>query len=263
MMVQKYFELFKQEMIMLIKSRIRYKVGLFSDLILIVGTFILAYYFKNNTSLNNYYNVDDSQSNYLFYLGFVFWQFGTLALGFSTNMITNYSSDGLLELHTQGFASMPLLYFFKLLVNILTDFLIIIGISLFMFVMIDFNLRELIYLFYAIIGNIPNIVGMYGIGLIISAITLREKRISQFILILQVLLMFLTNVFSPMHNVVMNVIPFASGIEFLRNCYVGNGFDMSELIIYLFVNLFWVMIGTFIFKKALLRERKYGSFNTY
>ncbi len=262
-MIKRYYELFRQEMIMLVQSRLRYKVGLISDLILIVGTFILAYYFKNNASLTNYYGVNVNQSNYLFYLGFVFWQFGSLALGFSTSMITNYSSTGLLELHTQGFCSMSLLYFFQLIVNIITDCIIIICISLFMFIMIDFNLREFAYLFYAIIGNIPNIVGMYGIGLIVSAITLREKRISQFIIIFQVMLMFLTNVFSPINNSIIYLIPFTAGIELLRNLYVGNGFSLDLFIVYLLVNLLWIVMGNLIFRKALLRERKYGSFSTY
>ena len=262
-MTEKYLQLIWQETKMTFRSIWRYKVNMISDLLILVGAFILSYFFKNNSALMNAYQVNQDQSNYLFFIGYVFWQFGSLSLGYSTSMIAGNSKNGLLELQAQGFLSMSALYFLKLLISIVSDFLILITITAFMFFSIDFSAREFMYIIYAILWSFPSIVGMYGIGLILSAISLREKSVGQFIILVQTLLLFITNVFSPVSNSFMYLVPYTGGIEILRSLYLGNGFNVLLVIAYLAINLIWIMIGTVVFNKAVLRERKYGSFDTY
>ena len=262
-MMEKYLQLICQETKMTFKSIWRYKVSMISDLVILVGTFFMAYFLKNNTWLMNAYEASQDQSNYLFFIGYVFWQFGSLSLGFCTTMISGNSRNGMLELQAQSFVSMPILYFFKLLINILSDFLIIITITVFMVFAMDFNLREFIYIIYAILWSLPSIVGMYGIGLILSALSLREKSVGQFIIIVQTLLLFITNVFNPMSNPVVYLVPYSWGIEILRGLYLGNGFNIISILIYFGINLIWIALGTVVFNKAVLRERRYGSFDTY
>lgn len=158
-----------------------------------------THFFQTGLPLEIYYNTTEANGNILFLLGFIFWQYGTLSLGFTTSMITEESSIGRLEMKMQGKYSLSFIYFIKLLASLATNSLLFILVVLITFVLGTHNINFL-RLITSILYTISSIIGMYGIGLIIGALMLKKKNINSFVLIIQTMLIFVSNAIAPRDN---------------------------------------------------------------
>ena len=256
------FEYIKQELVMTFKTRIRYKVGIVSDLVIMSLTYIFVYFFQTGLLLEIYYDTTKANGNILFLLGFLFWQFGTLSLGFTTSMITEESATGKLEMKMQGKYALSFIYFIKLLANLMTNILLFIFVILITLVLGTHDI-DFLRLILSVLFTIPSILGMYGMGLIIGALTLKEKNISSFVIIIQTMLIFVSNAIAPIDYWIIKLIPFSQGIDLARNFYLGKTSEVIYYIIYISINLCWLLIGIALFNFFLKRERMYGSFDTY
>lgn len=261
--MKKYYELLKIELRITFLSRLQYKVGMISDFIMIVGVFLIAFFFNEGSPLKIYYDISSNDENILFFIGFLFWQFSSLALGFSTSIVSSEASEGILEQKMQSSFKIQILYFIKLIINLLTNFLIILALIILMFFLTNLTIRDIVFFFVSIILNIPAIIGMYGIGLLLSTIVLKEKKSSSLILIVQTLLIFISNVMKPLDNIIVALIPYSLGIEICRKIYLELTVGWELWLGYICINLFWIMIGSFLFGRALKIIRREGAFDTY
>ena len=94
-------------------------------------------------------------------------------------------------------------------------------------------------------------------GLIFGSICVCEKSVGSLVLVIQTLLLFITNTLSPSRNDFVYLIPFT------RKVYLGANISVSLVGTYFIVNIVWMVIGICCFRFALKYEKKYGSFDNY
>ena len=261
--MKKYLELFIMELKMMTLARWRYKMNMISDIIMIVGIFIIVFFCTDDQTLSNYYHLSVEKNSILLFMGYLFWQFASLALGFSTSIITSEASEGVLEVKVQSVYNIIFLYFIKLLVSLISNFLIFISLIAILPLFAEISLYDILYFLLIVIINIPSIIGMYGIGLMISSFTIKEKKGSNLVLIIQSLLIFISNVTRPLQMSVILLIPYSLGIELSRKLYSGISVLPYEIILYIFINIIWLVVGMYLFNRSLENTRRVGSFDTY
>lgn len=261
--MKRYIDLIVIETKMTMKSRWRYKIRMLSDFMIFFIAFILVLNSQNVTPFQNVYRITKDTAQFLVMIGFLFWQFSSLALGFSTSLISIDASNGMLELKVQGRFSIIFLAFYKMLVGFVSDLFIVIAITILFACFYPLSIKEIMFVIYTCFISFPAVWGMYGIGLLISSLTIREKNVSSLVLLIQAVLIFVTNVTTPLLNKELLVIPYTGGIEFTRTLFIYGKFNIMVFLMYMLVNICWLLFGIYIFKKGLKRERIFGSFDTY
>ena len=61
----------------------------------------------------------------------------------------------------------------------------------------------------------------------------------------------------------MKFIPYILGIDIGRKLYLGDHILISEVLLYIGVNVMWFVLGNLVFEKALRKESKIGMFDNY
>lgn len=257
------FELVVQEIRLALKTRWGYKIGIVSDLVVITATFVLMFYFQSSYGLQDFYGVSEQTAKVLYFLGFLFWQFGTLALGFCSSMISNDARSGILELEVQSGYPVPLLVLVRMAANLLLNLVIVVALVVVFYFLSSISMKEIGFVLLACLLSVPAIFGMFGIGLLVGCVSLKEKGTNSITLILQAVLLFLGNVSTPIYFSIQHAIPFADGIEIVRSLYVGMPVAAWLPLAYVLVNALWLGAGLFLFGRALHHERVYGTFDTY
>lgn len=253
----------KWEAILDFKEYLRYRIGLLMDFIIFTGTFIVIYFMGINEGFASFYNTNANTGNVLVLIGYIFWQNAVAALGYCTATISSELSQGIFEMRLQSKFSVSGILFFRLLVSCFIHLVTYVGVFGFSFIVIDYHIRDLYAIILAIIISFPALLGMYGIGLIFGGICICEKKVGSLIIVVQTVLLLVTNTLSPSRSAWIYIIPFAAGIDIVRDLYLGNSILYGDIIIYIFVNVLWFIIGNFCFKRALNYEKKYGTFDSY
>ncbi len=253
----------KWEVILDFKEYLRYRIGLLMDFIVFTGTFVAIYFMGINEGFASFYNTNGNVGNILVLIGYIFWQNATSALGYCTGTISSELSQGIFEMRLQSKYSVAVILFFRLFISCVVHMVTYIGVIGFSCIVIDYQIRDLYAIVLAIIVSFPALVGMYGIGLIFGSICICEKKVGSLIIVIQTVLLFITNTLSPSRSIWIYGIPFAAGIDIVRNLYMGNKVLPLDVMIYILVNAIWFFIGRLFFKKALSYEKKYGSFDSY
>lgn len=244
-------------------SRIRYKVGLLSDFLVIAGTYLFVYFFGNGEFIGQNYSTTITNGNILLLIGFIFWQFAVLSLGFTSASISNDSATGNIESKIQSVYSLSSLYFIELVANLSTDIIIIFFMILFTTLLNFGSALSMSKLLVILLLTIPSLFGMFGVGLIVGAVVINQKRVGSLVIIVQTALLFLSNTLTVGFSNIIYLIPFTSGIDLARNYFMTNQFSISLLLIYIIVNIIWFIVGNSIFKKSILKERKISTFDRY
>src|SRR5690625_755798 len=255
----------KIEAMLGIKSAFRYKVGIISDFIIFFTIYILAVFFGSVEGFLSSYvvNVSGVEGRILILIGVIFWQLSITALGFSSNIIRNSYATGTLELRLQSKVSPIFLIFIDVMINLLTS-LAILGIVLVIsYFYLDLFWNDVLKVLSSILVVIPSVIGMFGIGLFLGGLTLKEKNIGQFIMIFQGILLFVSNSIIPISNKIINILPFPLGIDITRLMYLNQHVPLNYISSYLLINSGWFILGIIIFNIMLRAERVRGSFDTY
>lgn len=244
-------------------SRMRYKVGIISDLIIMLGTYIFICFFQDPQYMAEAYSILSGDASILILIGFIFWQFSVLALGFTESGIAGDFKTGNIEMNIQSSYSLPFIYFIQMVVNLISNIVIVLIILLFAYFLNIRNSINILRILVCLSFSIPSIIGMYGIGLILSGIVVREKSIGGLIIIIQTFLLFASNTLGIREGIINYIIPFSNGTSMARNFYLGRSNDTSMIISYLVINLIWLCIGYFFFSKSIAKEKAHGSFDRY
>lgn len=258
-----FFNAVKWEIILDMKECIRYRLDLIMDFVIFTGTFVIVYFLKVSDGFTAFYNVNANSGNMLVFIGYIFWQNASTALGYSSGIISNESSRGIFEVRLQGKFPVEAILFFRLLASCIIHLGTYVGILGFGVIILGCQVRDLLFMLLAIAISIPCLVGMYGIGLLFGSVCIREKNISSFVMVVQTLLLFVTNTLSPSRNKLVYIIPFSCGIDIMRNLYLGIPVSGTLIATYTLVNLIWLAIGVICFQKAIKREKTRGSFDNY
>lgn len=246
------------------KTKIGYGMSTISDIILYIITYLVVMFVYNSNGMAEFYKVDDNYSSVLLLIGFIFWNVGCISLDMSSQTIESDSKAGIIENEIQSKYSFPIIIWIRSLCVTLFSYIYLfvlvvatncfVGLSLFNVIALIVNL-----LLVSFISNI----GMFGIGLLFGSASMRFKRIGQWIVIFQALLLFVSNIAMPMTNIFQKIAPFGFGIELSRNIFLGLSLELETIILYILINSFWFILGYFAFNYSIFRERKYGSFEQF
>ena len=119
------------------------------------------------------------------------------------------------------------------------------------------------FLFFSLLLFLPCLAGMYGMGLIAGAVSLRAKKTGSLIFLIQTALLFVTNTLTPTAPGPLFLIPFCSGIDIARRLYLYGYASAGAWAGYLLINLAWCLLGNAVFGLCMRRERRTGAWDTY
>lgn len=254
--MQKYLELLKNQIILDIKERLCYRINLISDLVLFTLIYVAVFYLAASGE-------STAESRFLTLLGYIFWQFNAMALGYSTSTIRLEASRGTLELYIQSKYSIILLMGIRLMISLMISAVTMSGILVFSIAVHILNFSNLVFFLKALVLIVPSIIGMYGIGLMIGAVGLGEKNTGQMVMIIQGTMLFLINMIQTEKFSILHLLPFAPGIVIVQTLYSGQPISALISLGYVGLNLLWLAAGVSFFNVMLERERRYGSFDHY
>lgn len=249
----------KYEALITFKEMIKYKIGFISEFLIFALTFMLLLFFNDSS----FQGVPDSQGKILLLIGYIFWNIGVVALGFSSSHIISDAKSGLLELKMQSFFSIVVLNLIKVFISIISTLCIIIIILFFTVISTNIGYKDISELLPILIFVIPSVFGMFGIGLIFGGGAILEKNIGSMLMIFQGALLFLGNTTRPIVYNMEKIVPFSLGIEITRAIYLNKSIHLSDIILYIVINAAWFFIGWIIFSKILKWEKRSGMFDTY
>ena len=258
-----YFNAVKWEIILDIKEYLRYRIGLLMDFIIFTGTFIAVYFMGVNQGFAAFYNTNEAGGHVLLLIGYIFWQNASAALGYCVSSISSETSRGIFEVRLQSKYAMESILFFRLVVRCLIHLVTYAGILLFSNAVIGYSMKDIGVIILAILISLLSLVGMFGMGMVFASICICEKKVGSLVLVVQTMLLLVTNTLSPSRAPIIYLIPFTSGIDIVRDIYLGNEVSSSLFLVYLVVNVVWMAVGTLCFRYALRYEKKYGAFDNY
>lgn len=157
-----------------------------------------------------------------------------------------------------------LIYLFQILGENIIVWLELLVISIVTCFLSHFTFNDLIssLLLTFVFSQISNL-GMFGMGMFLASGSIRFKKMGQWSVIISSLLMMFSNVFSPAFLGIQEIIPYVCGVELVRNIVLGQGFVMHQFLIFLLVNVAWLIAGIIVFSYSIKYERKNGSFDAF
>lgn len=259
----KYIHALKNYFIIELLTLFRYRKSIVSDIITFLAIYIGIVAFSDATTFSNFYHVKSDDGPVLLLIGYIFWSFSNMALGYSSSVISSDAKTGMLEVRLQSILPYGVLTFIPVLLTILESTILLFIVCLLSVIIGFIDFGSIPFVFLSILMTIPAIIGMHGIGLILGGWTLKEKNIGQFVSIISGILLFASNTFIINLPNYIYIIPFTSGIDLCRKLYSSHIFDFELLIIYLSICVCWLIIGSLIFNHFLKQERLLGSFDNF
>lgn len=257
--MKRMFEFMWNEMVLDVRERLRYKVSLVSDLLVFTLVYLSVFYISRAEGTEAYV----SSQNFMVLIGYIFWQMNALALGYSSSAISREAMRGTLEMHIQSIYPFPFLMGIKLIISLGISLVTFSGILIVALIEGMLSHSNLLFLGETIFLAMPSVIGMYGIGLIIGGISLKEKNIGQMVMVFQTVMLLVSNVVGNVKADFVYLLPFPVGIKITRALYQGAPLNIGEAATYIGVNLVWLLIGVLFFNRMLERERRQGSFDNY
>jgi ABC-2 type transport system permease protein len=261
--MQKFFTAIYYEIKLDVKEMLGYKVSLLTDLILYTAIYIAIILLDYSGGFMNFYHVDNTSGKMLIVIGYITWQVNSMAMGIVSGSIANDARAGILELRMQGKYPPVVLLAVQFVVSMLLECVALLAVIALTALTVPSSVGNLPSLFLALAISIPSILGSFGIGLILGGIALIEKSTGRLVLLLQTLLMFLSNAFSPTRAAACDVIPFVLSIDFARDIFLHNPIQFSYVLAYIVINALWLTAGCMAFNYCIRVVRKKYSFMTY
>lgn len=245
------------ESITSIKESLNYKNTIIMDIITLLLIYSFLLYSGSGFLLNSIY--PETSSKELLFLGYIFWSLSNFAITSVSTDISKESQRGTFEYKFLSIYPIEILLFGRFIGGIFIESMIISIITLFSFFIMKIpllmNLKIIIIL-------IITLLGMYGMGLTIGSLTLKEKKIGNFILLIQILLLGIGNVLTvnPAVKEYFKIIPLTQGIDIARNF---NNVSFLSIFYFLLICLFWLILGTILFKFRIIEQKKNNSLGFY
>ena len=244
-----------------IKEMFSYKMNFINDILIFGLLYIFLIFFDTGVSLGMDYGGNANMSKSLLLIGYVMWTMAISPLNILCNEVRIEAYKGTLE---QKF--MAVIPFYWLLIGkaisgiiiyIFEISIIIIISKIFMGIEFFINLKIISVIFVMMIG-------MYGIALILGGLTLKEKKIGNIMLIIQIFLLYGGNVLSKSTQIGINkFIPLSVGIDLARRIITNVPISKNEFTYFLLLCVLWFVLGIFIFKYFSYQTKKEGLLNNY
>ena len=256
--MKKYITTFLAEIRVNIIEMFSYKFSFFLDIIVMFGLLSLAFISNTGYKFINYYSIDSSLINYeksMVLLGFINWMLCNTSLTVVCNGLREEMLKGIFSQKMMSVVNYPWLLFGKtfgsIVITCLEIFIVII------LTKVIFNTNLLISSVYILILLIT-FLGMYGVSLCIGAIVLEKKKIGQLLLIIQAIILYLSDVFTISDfPVYFKILPLSLG-NHLTRAFITNNFDERQFFFLIFISFIWLFAGIFVFVLAYNRMKKKG-----
>ncbi|MGH0052681.1 MAG: hypothetical protein ACQ5SW_04750 [Sphaerochaetaceae bacterium] len=262
--MRKYTTTLAAEIRMNIVELMSYRFSFITDIAIMLGLYSIIIYTDSGYRLTQYYSTamdQNPQTKTLILLGYVSWILCNHGLTVITSGIRTEAIKGTLEQKFTAIVPFWWLLFSDTLSSVLVSLGEIVVIML---------IAGLIFHtpFFFPLSVIPSImvsfVGMYGIFLIIGALTLRKKKIGQLVLIIQVLLLFISNVFTmvelPWYS---SILPLGLGNHIVRLIFLHQEVPIATILFHLGTSFGWLFIGILVFRHAITVIRQKGTIGQY
>lgn len=254
--------LFVVQLKLQLKIKLRYLSATITEMIIYAGALLLILFGANGNNIGQQYGI---KGNILITLiGYLFWSNGVSALNSCSSSVESDEISGIFETEAQSALPLWLIYLVQTIVEELYTWIYLIIISIVTsffghFSLLDLCIAFLLTFVFTLISNL----GMFGIGMIFASGSIHYKRMGQWATILQALLVMFSNIYQPMITPYQQIIPYASGIEIVRSLFIGKSVPLSTYLIFVVVNLFWLIVGIVIFNYCFKKEKKNGSFDAF
>lgn len=251
----KQLRIFYKTILMDLKSTFRYRFGIVTDILTM--TLLLSFFFISDTgsSLENTYGFSNPKS--LLLLGYILWNISVSIISTLSNEINIEARNGTLPNLFYSKAPIELILFARtisaLLVNIIVILVMVLFSNLIFGVKLDFS-------FEIIPPILICIVGMFGLGLTISGISVYFKKVGSLVLLIQIGMLFVTDTLYVEDGIsqISRFIPLTHGNDILRKIASGisYGDTLTSLIIMSFL---WLVIGIVSLRFFINRAKSKGN----
>lgn len=242
---------------------VQYRKAIISEIITFFLSFIVILVFSDKGSFISYYGVQENSSVLIILIGFIYWNFGNICMGYASSVIAGDAKTGMLEIKIQSITPYFLLVFADMLVSLFIGITTLLLVLLYLSFTNDFYFSDIIKVIEILIIQIPSIIGMYGIGLLFGGISFKEKQIGQYVSLFSIVLLFISNTLIPTTYKIIYLIPFTSGVDISRDVITQHKLNFNLIITYITINIFWLFIGIVFFKFMEKKEKYSGGFNNY
>jgi ABC-2 type transport system permease protein len=257
-----FWNFVKCELRLDLKRLVGYRVSFISDLVIFASIIVTTFLSGLDRAFANAFDTSDMTGKMLVLIGFICWQIASTGLGWSANNIRGQMTSGTFELKMQSQFPVELMLFIEMLTYLLVSFISLTCFFIIFLLIIGGGILQIVYIPLTYLVAFPGVLGMFGIGLILGGVSLREKNIGNLVFILQTAMIFVSD-FIDVRRRGFNIIPFNAAIKIMRSVYLSRPVHYTHILDYLLVNIAWVLIGIFVFRSFLATERKKGAFDTY
>lgn len=257
-----YIRAFWEELKMGLEKSWNYKMNFFSEIGTIIILYVLLIFMDSGTGLSYIYPSGNADSKQLLLCGYMLYNFSMMGLITASNTISSEAMSGTLEHKYTSIIPMSVLQLAIFVQSFIIESIIaavILVISRFFFhVSIPFSISSILII-------IITSVGMYGAGLILGGIALKQKRIGRIVFILQIVFLFVSDTIINISDSIKaaRFIPLTVGNNLLRGLAAYGEFNWNEFFILILECALWLAVGIIFFKIFERKAKREGKLGTY
>lgn len=257
-----YLRAFIEELRINLEQSWNYRANFISEVITMLILYVSLLFMNSGTSLSYIYSGGKSESKQLLLAGYMLWTFSIMAINTMSDTISCEATTGTLEHKYMSIVPIGILNLAVFIESFISETLIvaiILIVSKVAFnISISFNITSIIII-------IITLMGMYGIGMILGGIALKEKKIGKIVFILQIIFLFISDTITHISDSIKisKLIPLTLGNDILRESITYGSITLSKLYMLILTSLSWIIIGIIIFKIFEKKAKKEGVLGCY
>ena len=255
-----YYKTLVAEIRINIAEMFAYRFSFIMDIVVMFGILSFAFISKSGYRFVSYYNISDNseivQKTMILY-GFIMWMLSNAALTVICNGIREEFLKGTFLQKMMAIVPVWWLFLGKTISSVIITLLEIIVIVLLAKIIYSVTLFTTLSIILTIIVSF---LGMFGLSLCLGALVLEKKKIGQLLLVIQAILLLLSDVFTVIDlPIYSKVIPLSLGNHLIRNIIINSLYN-RDLVFLVMVSLLWLVLGCVFFQLSYRRIKKVGYF---
>jgi len=258
--MKKYFNALKYEILTDLIISKNYTFSFFMDIVIFMG--ILSFLILSNSGYKyTVYYSKDFDYRELVLISYIMWIISLSVINTICTEIRLENIQGTLELKFMSIVPFQVLLLGKIFSALFIQVTQILTVLIITNNIFNVSIRlDLKILFFMILTYI----GMYGFSLVIGSLILSRKKIGQLNLIIQVMLLIFSNVFTVSKiSFFSYLIPLGMGNHLIHLSYIKNKIPNFKISLYIIVILCWLSLGQYLFKNAINYVKEKGTLGLY
>ena len=254
-----YMKFMGSELRMNFSESINYKFGFITDIIIYIALYSVFILTGSGYKLTQQYTYGNSRV--LVLSAYIVWLLSLAPINEICNDIRSENIRGTLEQKLMSVYPTWWILFCKMLSSILVMLLEVAAVlaiaALVLKVYIVYNLWQILII-------VVDIIGMSGLALMMGAVVLDKKSIGQFLLIVQIALLFLSNVVTKVSSGFLEkLIPLSYANRLVRLIAAGNSDIGQEVVMFSVISAIWLLLGICVFNKMIKNCKKKGTISLF